>query len=412
MILHLTKLAQAFPRPYIADVPGATRQELATVADLIKPGAAIAIAVGSRGIANIAAIVRTTVDVVKSWGATPFIIPAMGSHGGGTAEGQTQVLASYGITSEAMGCPLRSSLETVELTPPDARCRVFMDRYAYESDGVVLINRVKLHTDFHGPHESGLVKMSVIGLGKHRQALEIHSSGVYGLRHLIPWTSQQILATGKVRFGLALVENAYDETMTVKALAATEIHEKEPALLELSRANMPALPVDDIDVLIIDEMGKDISGAGIDPNIIGRNYIRDQPEPERPRIKAIVVLDLTKASHGNAVGLGLADVTTRRFFDLLDLSATNENTVTSTFLQRGKIPLLAPDDQTAYAWALRSCNLPTNSQPRVLRIRNTLHLGELYASDPIVRELAAKENISVVGEPVPMFTNNGRLTRF
>lgn len=412
MTLHLTKLTQAFPRPRIDDVPGAVRAEMTMVADRIQPGESIAIAVGSRGIANIATIVKTTVDVLKSLDADPFITPAMGSHGGGTAEGQVEVLASYGITPTAMGCPVRSSLETVELTPADARCRVFMDRHAYESDGVVLINRVKLHTDFHGPHESGLVKMSVIGLGKHRQALEIHSWGVYGLRHLIPWTSQQIINTGKIRFGLALVENAYDETMKVKALVAEKIHEKEPALLDLSRANMPSLPVDNIDVLIIDEMGKDISGSGIDPNIIGRNYIRDQPEPERPRIKAITVHDLTKASHGNGVGLGLADVTTRRFFDMLDLAATNENTVTSTFLQRGKTPLLAPDDETAYAWALRGCNLPRDTQPRVLRIRNTLHLSECYASAPILEELAGRSSVSVIGEPSPMFDRHGRLTDF
>lgn len=412
MTLHLTKITQTFPRPKIEDVPTAVSETLATVSDRIKAGESIAVAVGSRGIANIAAIVKSTVDALKAWGAKPFIIPAMGSHGGGTAEGQEQVLAGYGITAETMGCPIRSTMETVELTPPDARCRVYMDRYAYESDGVVLINRVKLHTDFHGPYESGLVKLSVIGLGKHTQALEIHSSGVYGLRHLIPWTFQQILETGKLRFGLALVENAFDETMKIKALGAEEIFEKEPALLDIARKHMPSLPIDDIDVLIIDEMGKDISGAGIDPNIIGRNYIRDEPEPERPRIKAITVLDLTKASHGNGVGLGLADVTTRRFFEMLDLQATNENIVTSSFLQRGKIPVLAPNDETAYKWALRSCNLPQDSSPRVLRIRNTLHLSELYASDAILKDLEGREDIEVVGEPTSMFNRDGRLTRF
>jgi hypothetical protein len=412
MTLHLMKITQTFPRPKIEDVPAAVNETLATVSDRVKGGESIAVAVGSRGIANIAAIVKSTVDALKAWGAKPFIIPAMGSHGGGTAKGQEQVLASYDITAETMGCPIRSTMETVELTPPDARCRVYMDRYAYESDGVVLINRVKIHTDFHGPHESGLVKLSVIGLGKHTQALEIHSFGVYGLRHLIPWTFQQILNTGKLRFGLALVENAYDETMKVETLGAEEIFEKEPALLDIAREHMPSLPVDDIDVLIIDEMGKDISGAGIDPNIIGRNYIRDEPEPECPRIKAITVLDLTKASHGNAVGLGLADVTTRRFFDLIDLTATNENIVTSSFLQRGKIPVLAPNDEAAYEWALRSCNLPQDGQPRVLRIRNTLHLSELYASDAILKDLEGREDIEMAGEPIPMFNRDGRLMRF
>ncbi len=412
MTLKLTKVSRIFPRPRIEDVAAEVEATLSSMANRIQPGDSIALAVGSRGIANIDTIVKTTVDTLKSWGATPFIVPAMGSHGGGTAKGQAEVLASYHITAETMGCPVRSSMETVELTPPDARCRVYMDRHAHEADGVILINRVKVHTDFHGPHESGLVKLSVIGLGKHRQALEIHSFGVYGLRHLIPWTSQQILATGKIRFGLAIVENAYDDTMKVEALGAEEIFDKESALLELSRANMPSLPVDDIDVLIVDEFGKDISGSGIDPNIIGRNYIRDEPEPACPRIKAITVHDITKASHGNGVGIGLADVTTRRLFDILDLAATNENIVTSTFLRRGKIPVLAPNDETAYRWALRSCNLPDGSQPRVLRIRNTLHLSELYASDAILSDLKDQDSIRIVGEPVPMFGENGRLERF
>lgn len=402
-MLHLTKVRQLFPRPRIADVPAAVAEALAPFRERVRPGETLALAVGSRGIANIAAIVRTTVDVVKAQGAAPFIVPAMGSHGGATAPGQAQVLAGYGITAETMGCPIRSSLDTVELTPPNPRNRVYMDRFAYESDGVILINRVKPHTDFHGPHESGLVKLSVIGLGKHRQALEIHTSGVYGLRHLIPWTSEQLLATGKIRFGVALVENAYDETMLVRALGAEAIMAEEPALLDIARANMPRVPVDDIDVLLVDRMGKDISGAGLDPNIIGRNYIRDQPEPERPRIKAITVHDLSAASHGNAVGMGLADVITRRLFDKIDLDATNENTVTSSFLIRGKVPVIAPDDATAYAWALRSCNGVPEATARIMRIRDTLHLSEVYVSAAILHDLTDRDDIDITGDPTPAF---------
>ncbi|MGC9521927.1 MAG: DUF2088 domain-containing protein [Anaerolineae bacterium] len=412
MELKLTKIRQRFPRPRLDDVPGAVRDELQALASRIAPGETIALAVGSRGIANIDAIVRTTVDFVKAQGASPFVIPAMGSHGGGTAEGQAAVLASYGIMAETMGCPIRSSMETVELTPANPRNRVYMDRYAYESDGVILINRVKVHTDFHGPYESGLVKLSVIGLGKHRQALEIHSFGVPGLRYHIPWTAEQILASGKIRFGLALVENAYDDTMLVRALGAEAIMEEEPALLDISRANMPRLPVDDIDVLVIDRMGKDISGAGIDPNIIGRNYIRGEAEPARPRIKAITVHDLTDASHGNAVGIGLADVTTRRLFDKIDLHATNENTVTSTFLERGKIPLVAPDDATAYAWARRSCGVLEPGAERIVRVRDTLHLVDAYVSSAVLAELKGREDIEVVGEPQPVFASSGVLSTF
>lgn len=414
--LTLTKIRQHFPRPRVDDVVAAVVEAEQAMADRIKPGERIAITVGSRGIANIAAIARATVDFVKAQGARPFIIPAMGSHGGATGPGQAEILASYDITSATMGCPIRSSMETLELDAPGTQNRVFMDRFAHEADGVILMNRVKPHTDFHGPYESGLVKLSVIGLGKHRQALEIHSYGVYGLRHLIPTTARPILATGKIRFGLALVENAYDETMTVEALGAEAIMDEEPRLLELARANMPHLPVDDVDVLIIDRMGKDISGAGIDPNIIGRNYIRDEPEPARPRIKAITVHDLTEASHGNGVGLGLADVVTRRLFDTLDLGATNENTVTSTFLERGKIPVIAPDDATAYAYALRSCALPVNGVPpeeaRVLRIRDTLHLAEVYVSQMVLAEIQARANVEVEPPPRPVFNPGGVLTPF
>jgi hypothetical protein len=412
----LTKIKQHFPRPRVNDVVEAVIEAERPMASRIQPGESIAITVGSRGIANIAAIARATVDFVKAQGADPFIIPAMGSHGGATGPGQAEILASYDITAATMGCPIRSSMETVEIPASDTRNRVYMDRFAHGADGVILMNRVKLHTDFHGPYESGLVKLSVIGLGKHRQALEIHSYGVYGLRHLIPATARAILATGKIRFGLALVENAYDKTMVVRALGAEAIMEEEPKLLDLARANMPHLPVDDVDILIIDRMGKDISGAGIDPNIIGRNYIRGEPEPERPRIKAITVHDLTEASHGNGVGLGLADVVTRRLFDKLDLGATNENTVTSTFLERGKIPVIAPDDATAYAYALRSCALPAVGIPpesaRVLRIRDTLHLSEVYVSPTVLDEIEDRENVDVIAPADTPFDAQGTLKPF
>lgn len=412
MTLQLTKIRQQCPRPRIEDIPASVIEALAPVSERIQPGESIALTVGSRGIANLAMIVSTTVAFVRARGAAPFIVPAMGSHGGGTADGQVEVLASYGITPDAMGCPVRSSMETVDLTPPSARNRVYMDRHAYEADGVVLLNRIKLHTDFHGPHESGLVKMAVIGLGKHRQALEIHSWGVYGLRHLIPWTAQQIFQTGKIRFGIALVENAYDETMMVRALPAERILDDEPGLLEISRANMPRLPLDEIDILMVDRMGKDISGAGLDPNIIGRNMIRDEPEPERPRIKMITVHDLTEASHGNAVGMGLADVITRRLYDKIDLQATNENIVTSSFLLRGKIPVVAADDATAYAYALRSCGRIAENDLRVIRVRDTLSLTEAYVSLAVLRELVDTPNIETADAASPAFADDGTLRPF
>jgi len=410
--LQAIKIQQTFPRPRLLEIESAVTQEIAPLAGMLRPNARIAITVGSRGIADITRVVKTVVDLAKRQGALPFIIPAMGSHGGGTAEGQTEILASYGITEATMGAPVRATMEVVDLTPPGAPCPVFMDRYAYDSDGVILINRVKPHTDFHGSHESGLVKMSVIGLGKHRQALAIHTRGVYGLRELIPVTARTILASGKVLFGVAIVENAYDETMAIKAWHASEIMAREPELLALARANMPSLPVDELDVLIIDQMGKNISGAGIDPNIIGRNRIRGEAEPEAPRIKTLVVTDLTEASHGNAVGIGLADVATQRLFNKIDFRATNENTVTSSFLDRGKLPVIAESDAQAYAWALRGCNLREPEAARVIRVRDTLHLAELYVSASVYQELRDRPGIETLKPLAAVFAESGELTRF
>jgi hypothetical protein len=409
-MLKLVRIHQDFPKPRLLDLKAAVLQELQEVVPLLASKSSVAVAVGSRGIAEIALIVKTVVDFLRAEGCAPFIVPAMGSHGGATAEGQTEILASYGITEAAMGVPVRATMETVVLTEPGATVPAFMDRHAYEADGVVLINRVKPHTDYHGDYESGLVKMSVIGLGKHRQALAVHSHGVRGLRELMPQVAAQIFRSGHVLFGLAVVENAYDAPMLVRALPAEEIMAEEPELLELAKANMPRLPRDDIDVLIIDRMGKDISGVGIDPNIIGRMYIRGVAEPARPRIKAIAVADLTAASHGNAVGVGLADVITQRLFDKIDRGVTYENIVTSTFFERGKIPLIAKSAAQAYAWALRSCGVIPEGRARVVRIRDTLHLGDVYVSSAILDDVAPAPEVSVEGDPVAMFDAEGALT--
>jgi len=410
--LRLSKIRQLFERPVVADVRLAVIRELQTVMPAIVPGARIAVAVGSRGIADIASIAAVVVDAIKERGAIPFIIPAMGSHGGATAKGQAEVLRSYGITESAVGAPIRSSMDTVELPPGDGANRVYMDRLAYESDGVVLINRIKPHTDYHGAYESGLVKMSVIGLGKHRQALEIHSFGVHGLRELIPPTAERILTTGKILFGIGIIENAFDETMQVKALRADEMMREEPRLLEIARANMPRLPVDEIDVLIVDRLGKDISGCGMDPNIIGRMMIHGEPEPLAPQIGAIMVTDVTAGSHGNALGIGLADVITRRLFDKIDTAAMYENIVTSTFLERGKIPIIADDDATAYAYALRSCGKIQAGHERIVRIRDTLHLGSVYVSEAILADLTGRSDIEVAGKPTKVFSENRTLRPF
>jgi hypothetical protein len=394
-------------------VAGEVRRRIAAAAPAIRPGARIAIAAGSRGIANLPAILRATVEGVRALGGEPFVVPAMGSPGGGTAEGQRELLAGRGVTEASVGSPIRSCMEVAELpVPPDAGYRLFMDRMASESDGVIVVNRVKPHTDFHGRYESGLVKMAVIGLGKTEQALEMHRHGVRGLVELLPRAGAHLLATGRVILGVAIVENAYDETMAVEALGPAEILEREPALLDLARSHMPRLPTDELDLLIVDRMGKEISGTGMDTNILGRIGIPGQPDALRPRISMVVVTDLTEASHGNATGMGLADLTTRRMLGKVDFESTNTNVATTGFLGRAKVPMVARHAREAVEWALRSCGPGVVGRERVVRILDTLHLEELYASPAVVAELAGRGEVEVVGELEECFDEGGELRPF
>lgn len=410
--LTLTRIEQRFPRPHVEHVGQAVRSACARAEISIPNGAVIGVGVGSRGVANLATIVRAVIDFLQARGARPFIFPAMGSHGGATAEGQRELLASMGITSDRMGCEVRSSMEVIELAAPELGHRLFMDAHAAASDGIVLINRVKPHTDFHGRYESGLVKMSVIGLGKERQAFEMHNFGTHGLKNLIPKAAEVVLRTRRILMGLAVVENAYDETAFVEAIPGRQILEREPALLEMAGANMARLPVDDIDLLIVDRLGKNISGTGMDTNIIGRMKIWSEPEPERPRIKSIVVTDLTEETHGNATGTGLADVITRRLHSRIDLAVTNKNIVTSGFLERGKIPVIAQTDREAIELGLRGACCNDVGGARIIRIRDTLHLGEVWVSEPILQELAVRSDIKVISGPQKVIESSGALVPF
>lgn len=410
--IQLTKISQTFNRDAVPDVEKTVREQLSRVRLTIKPRSRIAVAVGSRGIANLACIVKTTVECIRDKGGDPFIVPAMGSHGGATAEGQQQVLASYDVMPEKINCPIRSSMDVVELPQGDLEHKLFIDRNAHEADGVILINRIKPHTDFHGDYESGLVKMSVIGLGKERQAREMHRYGVYGLKELIPRAAATLLASGKIILGIGIVENAYDDTSIIEAIAPQEIMSREPELLEQARKNMPKLPTDKLDVLIIDRMGKDISGVGIDTNIVGRIKIQGEKEPEVPNIKMIVVTDLTAASHGNATGIGLADITTQRLFEKIDFPATYMNTVTSAFLERGKLPIVAETGKIALDYALGACGPTPPEQKKIIRIRDTLHLDELYVSQAVLEEINGQKEFCIIREPVSLFDEAGDFQEF
>lgn len=412
MNVRLSKISQRFERNGLHDPIFAVREQLARLDELIRPRTRIAIAVGSRGINNLASIVGEVVAYAKRRGAQPFIVPAMGSHGGATAEGQVEVLSAYGVSEQTVHAPVRATMEVVELQKGDLPIGVFMDRHAYESDGVILINRIKPHTDFHGRYESGLMKMALIGLGKREGALAVHRFGVYGLRELISPGARRVLAEGKILGGVGLVEDAYHGTMVVKALKADEIADEEPQLLELARKNMPRLPVKAIDVLVIDRMGKDISGVGMDPNITGRIGVNGERDPTAPHIGAMIVCDLTDQSHGNAIGVGLADVITRRLYDKIERGATYANVITSSFLERGKIPVAVASDREAFEVALRGCGQVSNGGERIIRILDTLHLEDIYVSPAVLDELRDASWIEVVERDAEMFDEAGSLTPF
>jgi hypothetical protein len=410
--LKLTKIRNHFTDNSLKDVEGDIQKELTGLSGIIKDGASIAIAVGSRGIDNLELNVRQVIEFVRQQGGHPFIVPAMGSHGGATGKGQAEVLAGYGITARSMGVPVRSSMEVTELDKGKLNHRIFMDKNAFGSDGVILINKIKPHTDFHAKYESGLVKMAVIGLGKEHGAEAIHQYGVFGLTELIPASASQIFSTHKIIAGIALIENAFDRTMMIKALKGADVMSEEPKLLDIASANRPTFPVDQIDVLIIDRMGKNISGVGIDTNIVGRIKIYGQKEPASPDIKSIIVADLTDESHGNATGVGLSDVITKKVYDKIDFEVTYKNISTSSFLERGKIPFVAKDDMEAIHLALRNCGNMLPGKERIIRIKDTLHLDELYVSDTVLQELKTNSQIEQLKKNVPLFDEHQTMTPF
>lgn len=349
-----------------------------------------------------------TVKYLKEKGTRPFIVPAMGSHGGANADGQAGILKDMDIPPDL----IVSSMDVIKLPDTNTRYDLYMDKAAYLSDGVIVINRIKQHTDFRGKTESGLLKMCVIGLGKHKQALEMHSHGVYGLRDLVPQAACEILKTGKILFGIGLVENACDHTAIIEVLTPDNMALQESRLLDLSRKMMPGLPVDDIDILLVDYMGKDISGTGMDTNILGRLRIPGEPEFTSPVIKRVIVSDITPASHGNALGIGLADFTTKRLFSKIDFKTTYENVLTSSFLERGKIPIIAKNTEQAFEFAKKSLALKDPDSIKVIRIRNTLDLNELYISSEIMKTLGGDPKIQQIGKAAELFAPDGELTAF
>lgn len=380
-----------------ADLPELVRTELEPMRGRIRPGMSVAITCGSRGVCNIAVITRAIVDFVKSCGGQPFVFPAMGSHGGATAEGQREILRGYGVTEETMDCPIRATMEVVQVGETEEGMPVFVDRYAYEADGIILCGRVKAHTAFRGPYESGILKMSVIGLGKQHGAEHVHQDGFSDLGRLLPMIARVVFDKTNILGAVAVAENAFDQTCIVEGLLKEEIFEKEPDILRRSKERLGRIFFDDIDVLVVDRLGKDISGDGMDPNITGR-FAVPYMESEK-KVQHIAVLDLTEETHGNCNGLGLADVTTRRLVKKIDVDCTYPNVVTSTVLCTPKIPLFAHSDRACIQIALKTCNYIDRENPRIVHIKDTMRLEEIEISQAMLEEARANEHIQIQGEP-------------
>lgn len=406
---------QLIEAPRVADPEGEARRETERV--LARSGRTpgpIAVGVGSRGIANLAPIVRGVVAALRAAGWEPFVVPAMGSHGAATAEGQKAVLAGYGVDEAWLGVPVRATMETVVAGEVEG-LPVHVDRFASEAGAVFVVGRVKPHTDFHGDWESGLAKMAGLGLGKQRGARTMHSAGVHGLRDLAPAAARMLAERGLLAGGLAIVENQRDETALLRGLGASEIGgPEETAVLARARELMPRLPFEQVDVLVVDAMGKEISGTGLDSNVLNRMRIEGEAEPDGLRVTCVAVLDLTDASHGNAIGIGLADFVPRRVVEKIDVESFYPNVLTSGFvsINRGKLPLVLADDREAIQAAIAFRGRPDSVPVRLARIPDTLHTERIGVSEAMWEEVTSRDDVEPVSDPQPLeFDAEGRLRR-
>jgi hypothetical protein len=391
----IARIRQSSDQPEVADVPDAVARAIreSRIASRAKPGASIALTIGSRGIAGIAEIARAAVDALKSMGFHPFIVAAMGSHGGGTEEGQRSLLAELGVTESAVGCPIRAEMETVTLGSNSFGLPIHFDRNALEAGGIVLLNRIKPHTSFTGRYESGLLKMLTIGLGKREGAAQVHKLGLAGMNVLLPEVGATLLERTPVVLGVALLENAREHTARVVAVEPEDLLEVEPALLDEARTLMARLPFEQIDVLLVGELGKNYSGTGMDPNVIGRQRVETMPDLPRPVVTRLAVLDLSAETRGNGLGVGLADLTTDRLVAALDPTPMVVNCLTSNFLTRARVPLSLPTDRDVLAACLDTCWRIDPHEARVVVIPNTLELTTLWVSEALASEVEAAPSL-------------------
>ena len=409
-IPRMVKVRQTFERPVINDVIGELKTKLSAknIFAKIQPGQTIAIACGSRGISNLPAMVKLLVESIKQAGGQPFLVPAMGSHGGATAEGQRDMLIGLGYTEEFIGAPIRSSMETVQVGISENGHPVYFDKNAFEADGTIIINRIKPHTAFRGPVESGLQKMITIGLGKQKGADICHELGFGEMAVNIPAMAKVSLEKANILFGVAVLENAYHETCRIEVLANNEIAKEETALQTESKRLSPKIYFDKLDVLIIDEIGKNISGTGFDTNVVGRYHTSFCTGG--PDVKCVVVLDVTDVSHGNANGLGIADYTTQRAYQKMSFEQTYPNALTSTVPLSVNVPMVLKSDKQAIQACIKTCNRLDKENVTIVRFKNTNDIGIIEISESLIDYARKNKYLEIVSEPEELpFDANGSL---
>ena len=410
-IPKMVRIRQNFDASQIEDIAATVREELSRDAliSAVKPGMSIAITAGSRGVNNIALIIREIAEILREKGAIPFIIPAMGSHGGSLAENQRAIVEGYGITAEYTGCDIKASMETVQIGVREDNGRpIFIDKFAAEADGIVVVGRVKPHTSFRWKYESGVMKMMTIGLGKQRGAEACHYEGMDTMGYNVEMFARGILKNANILFGVGIVENAYDKTAIIKAMTPQEIPELEPGLLETAREKMARIMFDKLDVLLVDEIGKNISGEGADPNVTGRfSAPCCQGDIE---VKRFAVLDITEESHGNGMGLGMADLCSQRVFNKFDREMSYPNALTSRYSSLCAMPMVFENHKVTIQAAIQMLLATEPQDATVVRIKNTLKLGEIEISENLLELARQNPNIEILGEPHELvFDENGDL---
>lgn len=395
---------QVYDQPTVADIPATVRAEIlrSKLRERVVPGGRVAVAAGSRGIANLAVIVRAAVAAIRELGFQPFVVAGMGSHGGGTSEGQRQILADYGVTEDFVGARIVTDMDVVQIGVNELGFPVYWDKNAFAADAVVAINRIKAHTDFMGPIESGVLKMLAIGLGKRESPAQIHAMGSPGLTTMVPASARVVLAKTRFALGIAIVENAQENTAIIEAVEPEDLFAREPVLLNQAKEIMGRLPFDAADVLIVGELGKNYSGTGLDTNVIGRRLLENSSDFPRPVITRIAILDLSPETHGNASGIGLGDITTDRAYRAIDHEAMRLNTITACTLHRSKIPFWYPTDLEVFEKSFATCWQADPARIRMAIIANTLELEDIYVTDPLARELIERGVRLEVGELIDL----------